>query len=92
MTKTVRECDEHLGYLLDKIDANENLRKNLHLIIASDHGMEQINGTDNPIYLDDYVDSTKIQAFGSPTAMNIFVQPCKINLINRDKLVSIRNR
>jgi len=41
MTIAVRECDEHLGYLLDKIDTNKNLHENLHLIVTSDHGMEQ---------------------------------------------------
>ncbi|CAF0998471.1 unnamed protein product [Adineta steineri] len=73
MTTMVRECDELLGYLLDKIDTNEKLRKNLHLIVTSDHGMEQINGTNNPIYLEDYVDHTKIRSFGVPPVTNIFV-------------------
>lgn len=81
MTKMVRECDENLGYLLDKIDSNENLRKNLHLIITSDHGMEQINGTNNPLYLEDYVDTTKIKTFGSPTVMSIFVQSVDIDIV-----------
>ncbi|CAF3208373.1 unnamed protein product [Rotaria socialis] len=74
MTKAVRDCDEHLGYLLDKIDANENLRKNLHLIVASDHGMEQVNGTDHPLYIEDYIDTRKAKAYGIPPAMNIFVE------------------
>ncbi|CAF1196965.1 unnamed protein product [Rotaria sp. Silwood1] len=74
MTKMVRECDEVLGYLLDKIDTNEKLRKNLHLIVTSDHGMEQINGTNNPIYIEDYIDRTKVKAYGAPPVMSIFVQ------------------
>ncbi|CAF2500492.1 unnamed protein product [Rotaria sp. Silwood2] len=78
MTKMVRECDEHLGYLLDKIDANEKLRENLHLIVTSDHGMEQINGTDNPVYIEDYIDRTKVKAYGAPPVMNIFVQSGKV--------------
>jgi len=78
MTSIVRECDEHLGYLLDKIDTNKKLRENLHLIVTSDHGMEQINGTDNPRYFEDYVDERKVKAFGIPTVMNIFVQSCKL--------------
>lgn len=77
MTKTVQECDEHLGYLLDQIDNNEKLRKNLHLIVVSDHGMEQINGTDTVLYLEDYLDLTKAKAYGIPSAMNIFVQSRK---------------
>jgi arylsulfatase A-like enzyme len=74
MTETVRQCDEHLGYLLDRIDSNKNLRENLHLIVVSDHGMEQINGTEHPLYVEDYIDETKAKAFGSPSVMNIFVQ------------------
>lgn len=89
MTNMVRECDEHLGYLLDKIDSNEKLRENLHLIVTSDHGMEQINGTDNPMYLEDYIDERKIKAFGVPPVMNIFVQSCKLNFIHRNKLICV---
>jgi arylsulfatase A-like enzyme len=80
MTKTVRQCDEHLGYLLDQIDANKNLHENLHLIVTSDHGMEQINGTENPLYIENYIDETKVKAFGVPPAMNIFVQSGKKRL------------
>lgn len=78
MTKTVRESDEHLGYLLDRIDANENLRENLHVIVTSDHGMEQIDGIKNPKYLEEYVDRTKIKTFGTPSVMNIFVESSKV--------------
>jgi len=80
MTATVRQCDEDLGYLLDKIDSNKKLRKNLHLIVTSDHGMEQINGTNNPLYIEKYFDGTKVKAFGIPPVMNIFVPSCKLNL------------
>ncbi len=74
----VRQCDEHLGYLLDQIDSNKNLRENLHLIVTSDHGMEQINGTNNPIYIEKYFDETNVKAFGIPPVMNIFVRSCKL--------------
>lgn len=77
MTEMVRECDKHLGYLLDRIDADEKLRDNLHLIVASDHGMEQINGTDNPIYFEDYIDITKAKPYGKAPIMNIFLEPGK---------------
>jgi arylsulfatase A-like enzyme len=77
MTMMVRECDEHLGYLLDKIDKNDKLRENLHLIVTSDHGMEQINGTNNPIYVEKYIDGKKVKAFGISPVMNIFVQSRK---------------
>jgi predicted AlkP superfamily pyrophosphatase or phosphodiesterase len=78
MTIAVRKCDEDLGYLLDKIDTNKNLHENLHLIVTSDHGMEQINGTDNPIYIENYLDEKKAKAFGIPSIMNIFVYSCKL--------------
>ena len=78
----VRQCDEHLGYLLDQIDSNKNLRENLHLIVTSDHGMEQINGTTNPIYIEDYIDGIKVKAYGVPPAINIFVQNSRVKDIN----------
>jgi predicted AlkP superfamily pyrophosphatase or phosphodiesterase len=77
MTMMVRQCDELLGYLLDQIDSNKKLRENLHLIVTSDHGMEQINGTDKPIYIENYIDGIKAKAFGTPSVMNIFVQSGK---------------
>lgn len=86
MTLMVRECDEYLGYLLDRIDGNDKLRENLHLIVTSDHGMEQINGTNNPLYIEDYIDLTKAKAYGIPTVMNIFVQSCKLISIYRNKI------
>ncbi|CAF1033645.1 unnamed protein product [Rotaria sp. Silwood1] len=73
MKDIIKTCDEYLGYLLNEIDKNINLKSNLHLIITSDHGMEQINATDKPIYLDDYVDMTKLKAFGTETVINIFL-------------------
>jgi len=84
----VRECDEHLGYLLDQIDANKNLRENLNLLVVSDHGMEQINGTRTPIYIEDYIDGDRIRAFGVPPAMNIFVRSRETNLFEENRIVS----
>ncbi|UJR31348.1 hypothetical protein I4U23_018844 [Adineta vaga] len=69
----IKKCDEYLGYLLNEIDKNVILKNNLHLIITSDHGMEQINATSKPIYLEEFVDITKLQAFGTETVLNIFV-------------------
>ena len=74
----IRECDEHLGYLLDQIDGNEKLREKLHLIVTSDHGMEEINATKNPIYVDDFVDRTKVRLFGGTSVISIFVHSCKL--------------
>jgi predicted AlkP superfamily pyrophosphatase or phosphodiesterase len=77
MKNIINQCDEYLGYLLNEIDRNINLKNNLHLIITSNHGMEQINATNQPIYLEDYVDMTKIKVFGTETVLNIFVNLCK---------------
>ena len=77
MNETIHKCDEDLGYLLDEIDKSIKLRNNLHLIITSDHGIEQVNGTEKPMYLDDYVDMNQLKAFGTETVLNLFLQPCK---------------
>ncbi|CAF1248471.1 unnamed protein product [Adineta ricciae] len=80
----VKECDDNLGYLLDQIDKNVKLKNNLHLIVTSDHGMEQVNATDKPMYLEQYVDMTKCKAFGTETTLNIFVNnPNDIDAIYR---------
>jgi arylsulfatase A-like enzyme len=77
MRDTIQRCDEYLGYLLDAIDQNVKLKNNLHLILTSDHGMEQINATDKPMFLDAFVDVNKIKAFGTETVLNIFVNSRK---------------
>lgn len=73
MTETVRLCDELLGYLLDKIDENIELRQRLNLIVTSDHGMSQINGTTTPIYLEDYLDVHQVKVLSISSIVNIFV-------------------
>jgi arylsulfatase A-like enzyme len=73
----IKQCDEYIGYLLNEIDKNLTLKENLHLIITSDHGMEEIQPTDKPMYLEDYVDMSKLKAFGTETVLNIFVNSCK---------------
>ena len=87
MREKVRECDAHLGYLLDRIEASDKLRDRLHLIVTSDHGMEQINGTTRPVYLEDYVDMTRVRAFGTPTVMSIFVRARKLPSTSESILV-----
>ncbi len=69
----IKQCDEYLGYLLQEINQNIKLKNSLHLIVTSNHGMEEIKPIDKPMYLDDYVDMTKIKAFGTETVLNIFV-------------------
>jgi len=39
--------------------------------------MEEIMPTNTPMYLEDYVDMTKLRAFGTETVLNIFVNSCK---------------
>lgn len=77
MNRTVHQCDEDLGYLLDQIQKNVKLRNNLHLIITSAHGMERVNGTDHPIFLEDYLNMQKIDVFGSSTLWHIFLRSSK---------------
>lgn len=78
MKSILKKCDDTLGYLLNEIDKNILLKNNLHLIVTSNHGMEQINVTNTPMYLEDYVDMNKIQAYGTETVLNIFLNSCKI--------------
>jgi hypothetical protein len=52
--------------------------------------MEQINATDRPMYLEDYIDMNKIKAFGTETVLNIFANSCK--LISHDDHFDCRKR
>lgn len=79
LKKIVQQCDEDLGYLLNKIEEDVQLKNNLHLIVTSPHGMQQINATNDPIFLEDYIDTKQIKAFGSETLWNIFLPSCKSN-------------
>lgn len=58
---------------MDRIEQDIKLKNNLHLIVTSTHGMEQINATNKPMYLETYVDINRIKVFGSETVWNIFV-------------------
>lgn len=84
MTEMVRQCDDNLGYLLDRIEENAQLRQHLHLIVTSDHGMAQINGTTNPIYLEDYLDVNQVNVYSLSSVMNIFVHDRKTSNEKRD--------
>ena len=92
MTEKVRECDAHLGYLLDRIEASDSLRDRLHLIVTSDHGMELINGTTRPIYLEDYVDMASVRAVGTPTVMSLFVRTRKLRLTSESLIVVVSTK
>ena len=77
LKKILQKCDDDLGYLLNRIERDVQLKNNLHLIVTSTHGMEQINPTNEPVFLEDYIDTQQIQAFGSETLWNIFLSSCK---------------
>jgi hypothetical protein len=92
MNETIHRCDQDLGYLLDQIDQNPKLQNNLHLIVTSDHGLEQVNATDVPIYLDDYVNMSKLKAFGTKTLVNIFVNSGMLIVFVRIRIRFIHTR
>ncbi|CAF0945242.1 unnamed protein product [Didymodactylos carnosus] len=69
---TVHECDELLGYLMNKINTSDLLKNDLNVIIASDHGMEQVNGINNLTYIDDYVNTSLFHYYGTVTVISIF--------------------
>ncbi|CAF3624894.1 unnamed protein product [Rotaria socialis] len=80
MNKTLKECDDYVGQLLAMIDIDEYLKRNLNVIITSDHGMESIR-KNRTIILADYIDTKLCSAYGSRSSVNIFV-PLESN-INR---------
>jgi predicted AlkP superfamily pyrophosphatase or phosphodiesterase len=72
MNKTLTDCDNYLGELLQIIDQNHYLKSNLNLIITSDHGMQEIE-KNHTIILEDYIDTSLFSAYGSRAVVNIFV-------------------
>jgi predicted AlkP superfamily pyrophosphatase or phosphodiesterase len=76
MNKTLTECDNYLGQLLQIIDKNDYLKTNLNVIITSDHGMQAIE-KNHTIILENYVDTSLFSAYGSRAFINIFVHSSK---------------
>ncbi|CAF1196946.1 unnamed protein product [Rotaria sp. Silwood1] len=72
MNKTLQECDNYIGQLLQMIDNDEYLKTNLNVIITSDHGMEEIK-KNHTIILKDYIDISLCSAYGGRAFVNIFV-------------------
>ena len=68
MEKAVLEVDKSLAYLWQQ---NIKLNLNLNMIILSDHGMAPLSPL-KPIYLNDYIDSSKISIHGSGTLAHIY--------------------
>lgn len=72
MNKTLHECDQYLGKLLQIIDSNIYLKKHLNVIITSDHGMEEIK-KNHSIIIQDYIDTSLVSIYGSRAFVNVFV-------------------
>lgn len=72
MNRTLSECDRYVGQLLQMIDRNEDWKKNLNVIITSDHGMHDINKT-HKIILENLIDKSLFSAYGPRSFANIFV-------------------
>jgi len=78
MNKTLKQCDDYIGQLLDIIDHDEYLKTNLNVIITSDHGMHDIK-KNNKIKLEDYIDKSLFSAYGGHSFANIFVKNGKFS-------------
>ena len=73
MNRTLKQCDDYIGQLLETIDGDEHLQANLNVIITSDHGMHEIE-RQNKIKLEDYIDKALFSAYGARSFANIFVK------------------
>ncbi len=76
MNKTLQECDNYVGQLLQIIDNDEYLKTNLNVIITSDHGMSAVDRT-HKIILEQYIDKSLFSAYGAHSFANIFVNKGK---------------
>ena len=75
----VVDVDEHIGRLLDGIDARDGL-DNVHIIVISDHGMTRID-RERYIMLDDYLDLSKVQVTDWGPAAQIWAQGISVDQI-----------
>ena len=73
MAKTLKTIDGYIGLLLDLIDKDDYLRKNLNVIITSDHGMHEVDDV-HVIRLEKIIDQSLYDAFGGRSFANIFVK------------------
>ena len=69
MNRTLKECDDYIGQLLEIIDNDEYLKTNLNVIITSDHGMYEIK-KNHTIKLEEYVDTSLFSVYGSRSFVN----------------------
>jgi membrane-anchored protein YejM (alkaline phosphatase superfamily) len=87
MNKTLKQCDDYIGQLLDIIDHDEDLKTNLNIIITSDHGMHDVDKK-NTIKLEDYIDKSLFSAYGARSFANIFVKNGKSSFLNKNSLIN----
>ena len=76
---------------MNRIEQDIKLRNNLHLIVTSTHGMEQINATNTPMYLEHYVDINRIKVFGSETVWNVFVNAGRVIFVAEKEDVELNS-
>ncbi|XP_072035706.1 ectonucleotide pyrophosphatase/phosphodiesterase family member 5-like [Amphiura filiformis] len=57
--QAMQECDNNIGYLLDRLEAVDKLDE-VNIIITADHGMTSVS-SENNIRLDDYLDRSLYQ-------------------------------
>jgi predicted AlkP superfamily pyrophosphatase or phosphodiesterase len=72
MKEKLQELDNDLGYLVKQLQ-DHHLFDKLNVIITSDHGMESIS-KEKAIFLDDHIDTSLFNAYGSRAVYNIFVK------------------
>jgi predicted AlkP superfamily pyrophosphatase or phosphodiesterase len=73
MESKLFELDQHLEYLIRELKRHEIFEK-INMIITSDHGMETIKGKENAIFLDNYVNTSLFEAYGSSAVYDLFLK------------------
>ena len=80
----IQECDARIGQLITGLE-KRNLFDKVDIMIVSDHGMAQLS-QDRLIFLDDYLDPTKLKMPNWSPVMDIWCEESEVdsifNLIN----------
>jgi len=71
MVDMICTLDGYVGYLI-KILKEKNIFDELNIILTSDHGM---TGTNEDVYIDDYVDSSLYTWYGGSPVANVLPKP-----------------
>ena len=77
--EAVVDVDDHIGRLLDGIEARDGL-DNVHIIVISDHGMTRID-RERYIMLDDYLDLSRVRITDWGPAAQIWAQRMNVDQI-----------